>query len=172
MLWLQTPPWGRWLLAGLIALVAVWVEFRPDPTAEYPFAAATIEAGEPVAEAPIEFRRLPVGLFETIDLEGVALRRIEAGEPLLPSAVGLEGQSIPEDWWIIELDLPGEPEPGRQVRLVLLDSGAVVTGVVASTASHDPFGSQVGSVAVAAGDAPAVAAAAAGGRVVVMVGAG
>ncbi|MFO7299568.1 MAG: hypothetical protein DIU67_005180 [Actinomycetes bacterium] len=31
MLWLDRPPWGRWLAAGALVCLAFWIELRPAP---------------------------------------------------------------------------------------------------------------------------------------------
>ncbi|MGA7281413.1 MAG: hypothetical protein WBZ40_06475, partial [Acidimicrobiia bacterium] len=46
MFWLQPSPWARWLAAGLIMIGALWVEFRPSPTVNHPFAVVDIKPGE------------------------------------------------------------------------------------------------------------------------------
>ena len=169
MLWLQTPPWGRWLAAIAIAATATWVEFRPDPLVDHPFAEIPIAAGESLSEANIIYRRIPSGLIEPVPVDGVALRPIKEGEPLLPTSVGPEDRSIPAGWWTIELEVPQGADRGDPARLVLLDTGEVMEAVVVVGLDDDPLGRASGAVAVGPEHAAAVAAAAAAGRVAVMI---
>ncbi len=166
---MQTPPWGRWLAATVIALGALWVEFRPDPLVDHPFAAMPIAVGQSLSEANLVYQRIPSGLIDPITLDGVALRPIEAGEPLLISSVGPVGQSIPTGWWSIELEVPQSADRGDRARLVLLDTGEVVEAVVVAGLDDDPLGRGTGTVAVGPDYAASVAAAAANGRVAVMI---
>lgn len=169
MLWLQPFPLGRWLLAGLIVLAAVWVEFRPDPTVEHPFAVERIQSGDDLSSAPIEMRRIPAGLLEPVNTDAVALRTIEPGEPLMATSVGPANEALPEDWWVLEIELPSIARRGQQATLILLDSDSTVEGVILTAGSEDAFGSPLGAVAVPPEDVAEVASAAANGRVVVMI---
>ena len=166
---MQTPPWGRWLAAAAISLGALWVEFRPDPLVEHPFAATPITAGQPLSEANLVYQRIPSGLIDPITLDGVALRPIDVGEPLLISSVGPADESIPTGWWAIELEVPQSAGRGDRAHLVILDTGEVVEAVVVAGLDDDPLGRGTGTVAVGPDHAASVAAAAANGRVAVMI---
>ncbi len=75
MVWLQTPPWGRWLLSALIAAVAIWVEMGPEPSVSHPFAVADIAAGSVVDASNTEERTLAAGLLEPVELGGTTRAR-------------------------------------------------------------------------------------------------
>ena len=169
MLWLQTPPWGRWIAAALIAAGALWVELRPDPLVPHPFAIVDIAAGEEIGEWNSQNREVPRGLFDQVAATGIALVDIPEGEPILASLVGAEDAGIPSGWWQFDTPLPQGAERGDEARVVLVDSGESVAAVVAAGASDDPLGSGTGSVAVAPEHAATVAAAAGEGRVAIMV---
>ena len=169
MLWLQTPPWGRWIAAGLIVLGALWVELRPQASVEHPFATEDIAAGAEIGDWNSRLQRVPAEMLEPVTLAGVALTDIAAGEPILASTVGAREEKIPNGWWTIEIALPGGAAPGDRAQVVLLDTGSVVPAVVATGVSDDPLGSGVGSVAVSGENAAEVAAATVNGRVAVMI---
>ena len=88
MLWLQTPPWGRWIAAGLVVLGAVWVELRPDPSVEHPFATEAIVAGTEIGDWNTKPQRVPAGMLEPVTVGGVALTDIAPGDPILASSIG------------------------------------------------------------------------------------
>ena len=169
MIWLQTPPWGRWLAAALIAAVSLWIEFRPETMTPHPFASGEITAGTTVDETNTETRMLPVGTFSTVDLGQVARMTIPAGDPILASHLGEEGQSVPKGWWSLEMPLPVGARPGDAARIVLLDSDVVAEAVIIEDPDQDPLGSGTGLVAVEAERAADVARAAGEGRAVVMI---
>jgi len=172
MLWLQTPPWGRWLVATLIAGVALWVEMRPDPSLDHPFAAQTITAGEQVDESNTEMRPVPSGLLEPVSPGEIAVRDITQGEPVLASDVAPPGRVVPVGWWSVSVEVPPGATRGEIVRLVMLDTGMVIDGVVATPAATDALGSTVGAVAVHPDQAGEVAASAVNGRVAVLISTG
>ena len=64
MLWLQTPQWGRWLIASLLVTLALWIELRPEPTVDHPFAIIQILAGDEIGVANTEMRPVPRGLLD------------------------------------------------------------------------------------------------------------
>lgn len=172
MLWLQTPRWSRWLAAGALVLVAAWTELRPDPMVDHPFAVVDIAPGVVVDQTNTEPRALPEGALEDVQLGLTARRAISAGTPLLPADLNLSNGFVPPGWWIVAVELPPQVATGDEVRIVLLDTGETVDGVVASQASEDSFGVVTGGVAVPPGPAGNVAAAAAQGRVSVLVSSG
>lgn len=165
-------PWGRWALVLLVAAVAVYVEFRPDPTVETPFAITTINPGDVIDETNTELKRAPVGLMETAELGAVATRQVLPGSPVMASSVGEQGRTVPPGWWVVAVVLPEGADVGDDVRLVLLDSGVEVTGVVAHPGSDDPFAAADGGVAVPPERSTDVALAAADGRLAVLISSG
>lgn len=169
MIWLQTPPWGRWAIAALIAAVSLWIEFRPDTMGPHPFAMSEISAGTAVEESNTEMRMVPVGTFAAVELGEVARLTIKAGDPVLASQLGEEGEAAPQGWWSLEMPLPVGSRPGDAARIVLLDSDVVAEAVVIEDPDQDPLGSGTGLVAVEAERAADVARAAGEGRAVVMI---
>lgn len=172
MLWLQPMPWGKWALVILIAAVAVYVEFRPDPVVDSPFATAPIAPGDVIDETNTELRRVPDGLLESGKRGDIATRSILLGSPVLATDVGEKGHTVPPGWWIVGVTLPDGADIGEDVRLVLLDSGHEVPGVVAHPGSDDPFAAADGGVAVPSDRSSDVAVAAANGRLAVLISSG
>jgi len=172
VLWLQTPPWGRWIAAGLITAGALWVEVGPEPAVEHPFATEAIAAGDEIGDWNSRLRSVPAGMLTPVSLDGVALTDIASGEPILASSVGERDESVPDGWWAMEIALPATARAGTGAQLVLLDTGSLVPAVVVAEVAHDPLGSGLGSVAVSADHAADVAAAVANGRVAVMIASG
>lgn len=172
MLWLQSPPFGRWVAAGLLVAVAIWVEFRPDPLVDHPFAIEAIAAGEELTSLNTETRSIPSGLLDQVHPDAVAARSIEKGEPILASDVGDGDSAIPAGWWVISADVPTISRVGDRVKIVLLDSGKIVEGVIASSAPEDPFAVASSGIAVAPASASEVAMAAADSRIAVLVSTG
>lgn len=172
MLWFQPFPWGRWALVVLVACVAAYVEFRPDSTTEVPFATIGIAPGDPIDESNTEMRPVPLGLFDGADRGDVATRHTPAGAPVLASSVGEEGRLVPPGWWVVAVTLPDGAQVGEEVRLVLLDSGEEVTGVVAHPGADDPFAAADGGVAVPPESSAEVARAGADGRLAVLISTG
>jgi hypothetical protein len=157
------------MLVGLLASFALYVEVRPDPSVDLPFAAIDIAPGAILDETNSEMRPVPVGLFEAAELGEVARRPIAAGDPVLASAVGDAEPVVPPGWWVVAATVPMGATPGDSVRLVLLDTGDQVDGVVAHPGSDDPFAAADGGVAVPPERAAGVAMAAAGGRLAVLL---
>lgn len=172
MLWLQRPPWAKWIVVGLVSCIALWVEIRPDPMVDHPFATTEIAPGEPVGAHNTELKRVSSDLFEPTSPGQVALRRIPSGSPIISSVVGEPEAAIPEGWWTITVEVPPGAAVGDRVRIVLLDDGATVEGIVTSVTSDDPLASHRGGVAVEATGASEVAVAAANGRISVLVSTG
>ena len=172
MLWLQPRPWGRWIAVGLIASIAVWVEFRPDPMVDHQFATEDIRAGDLISASNTETRRVPAGLLDPPGPGDIALRGIAIGSPILAADAGEVGSVVPEGWWILAIEVAPSARPGNPVKLVLLDTGVVVDGVVATPSSDDPFGVVTGGVAVSAAVAGEVAVAAANGRIAILISTG
>lgn len=172
MLWFQPFPWGRWALVILIAAIAAYVEFRPDPSVEIPFALVEISPGEAIDAANTELRRIPAGLMEGARPGDVVSRTIPAGWPVMASAVGGQGETVPTGWWVVSVALPDGAQVGDDVKVVLLETGMEVDGVVAHPGSDDPFAAADGGVAVPPSTAADVAMASANGMLAVLVSTG
>lgn len=172
MLWFEPIPWARWSAAALIALGALFVELRPEPSAEVPFAAIDLEAGEVLDDANTVIRQVPPDLLDGASIGDVITRPVPAGEPVLLSTVDQGGKVVPRGWWVVTVALPMGTVLGDDVRVVLLDSGLEVEGVVAGEGSDDPFAAADGGVAVPPDHAAEVARAAADGRLAVLISTG
>ena len=172
VIWLQSPPWARWIAALLIAAAAVWIEIRPAPTTLHAFAIEDIAAGTVVDHTNTETRPMPIGSLTPIELGQTALRPIHAGDPILATDIGDSQEQVPSNWWAIELSLPRSAQAGDSARLVLLDGSDVVDGVVVTPAGEDPLGSGLGTIAVPPDSAGEVARAVAEGRAAVMIASG
>jgi hypothetical protein len=147
-------------MTALLVAFALWIEVRPDPTVEHPFTIGPIEKGEVVTADGLEMRPVPRDVFEPVDPVGqIALRALPAGAPLTAADLGSIDQTVPQGWWVVPVDIPGPAAPGERVRLVIVDSGAVVEGVVAWVSDQDPYLEAPDGVAVADADAAQVAAA-------------
>ena len=169
MIWLQTPPWGRWLLAALIVVVAVWFELRPESTVTHPFAAEDIARGDSIGAPNTKPREVPIGLLPDVPDGVVASRDIPAGAPILTADTTEAGSVVPPGWWMVSIDVPEGSRVGDRVLVVVIDTGLVVEGVVVSVPGSDPFSAATGGVAVPTDHAGTVAVAAVDGRVAVMV---
>jgi hypothetical protein len=169
VLWLQTPPWGRWIAAALIAIGALWVELRPEPLVLHPFASVDIAVGEEIGAWNSQTREVLAGLFDDVTAEGIAEVAIPEGDPILASQLAGDAAAIPSGWWRFDVTLPQGADRGDEARVILVDSGESIAAVVASGASDDPLGTGMGSVAVEPARAAEVAAAASDGRVAIMV---
>ena len=172
MLWLQTPPWSRWIAAGCLVAVAAWVELSPEPRLDHPFATETIAAGVEVSDINTKMRSVPTGLLPEVELGGVARREVSAGNPILSNDLQSAGAQVPAGWWVVAVELPPQVTTGDRVRVVILDTGEAIDGVVASQASEDTFGVVSGGVAVPPEASGSVATAIANGRATVLVSTG
>lgn len=169
MLWFEPLPWGRWALVVLVAAVAVYIELGPDSTVDQPFAVAAIAPGEVIEETNTEMRPVPADLYVAAELGSVARRPIASGDPVLATDVDRSDSVVPAGWWVVGVTLPDGAEVGDRVRLVLLDTGVEVEGVVAHPGSDDPFDAADGGVAVPSESSAEVALAAADVRLAVLV---
>ena len=169
MIWLQKPPYIRWSLALLISIGALWVELRGDGTAEHPFAAQPIAAGDLFDDVNVEMRAVPSGLLEPVTANGHATRSFAVGEPITSAGVSAAPTVGARGWWKIEVGIPAGSFPGDEVQLVLIDSGLVVPGRIASVGEDDPLSSGAGTVAIPPEHVAAVASAVAAQRLVVLV---
>lgn len=168
MYWLRRPPYLRWIIATLLLVLGLMIEFRPTPVERYPFASDTIAAGAELGPS-IEWRTVPIGLLPRWNgrVAGIAKTEIAAGDPLMPSAVA--SFWVPADWWSVAIPLPTSAPPGTLIRLVLGDAGEVVEGILLEAGIEDGF-ETVGMVAFSRFDAPRVAAASTNSALVVMIG--
>jgi flagella basal body P-ring formation protein FlgA len=172
MLWFEPLPYGRWALVAVIAVFALWVEFKPEATVDQPFATVEIAAGDTIDGSNTEMHRVPAGMLRGAGLGEVAVRSIAPGEPVLAGDVGDPAAAVPAGWWVVGVSLPQSAVVGDDVRLVMLDSGNEVSGVVAHPGSDDPFAAADGGVAVPSEKASDVALAAANGRLAVLIATG
>ncbi|MEX0795404.1 MAG: hypothetical protein WEB67_09080 [Acidimicrobiia bacterium] len=172
MIWLQGPQWIRWTMVVIIAIVALWTEFRGDGMVEHPFAIETIAPGDEINDDAVEMRLVPSGLLPRIDAYGVAARTFLPDEPITPGGIATEAAPAAPGWWYLEIAVPRTARVGDPVQLVLIDTGVAVAGTVRAVADDDPLGNGLGSVAIPPDQAVAVAAASANGRVVVLVSSG
>lgn len=163
------PPYVRWLGAAVVLLIAGAIDLAARETEPVPFAATSISAGAPLSGV-VEWRDVPRGLIEPApEVSGFAARDITAGEPITAGAVrGDDG--IPPGWWSVPLQLPDAARPGASVRLISVESALDVRGLVASPGSTGTFSvANPGLVAVPPDSAAAVARAAAGGELIVLI---
>ena len=171
MFWLERPPLLRWLAAALVLVGSVALDLTGNATEPFPFVTTAVARGDPIDAAALEWRDVPVGLLgEPADTTGVATRNLAPGEPLVGGAVtGV--RAVPGGWWAVPVELPESARAGMPVRLVALEPALDVEGVVAETARTGAFAvARPGLVAVPPDTAGAVAQAAAGGRLVVLLG--
>jgi hypothetical protein len=135
--WFGRPPYLRWLAAAALVIGAATIEFWPDGEADYPFAAAPMEAGDPLL---IEWRRLPAGLYPPPAVLGVvASHQLAEGEPITSSDVQ-PPVAVPAGWWSLVLEVPLRLAPGTGVRLVLTGhDGEQVPGVVIASEEPERF---------------------------------
>jgi hypothetical protein len=150
---------------------ALWLELRPEPIAEHPFAIVEIARGDPIGAENTEPRSVAEGLFQPLPLDPVASRAIAAGSPVLVSDVAGD-DTVPPGWWIVSVEVPPTARPGDGVRVVLVDTGRVVEGIVAAGPTLDPLGGTPGAVAIPSDDAAVVAAAALEGRIALLISTG
>ncbi len=172
MIWLQSPPWARWMVAGAIGLLALWIELAPKPTVDHPFAVVDIARGEVIGPVNTRMRPVPAGLMTPVSQGAIAARGIPAGSPILEADSSPETALVPAGLWAVKVEVPEGSQVGDRVLLLVPDTGLVVEGVVSSLAGSDPFSIGSGAVAVGPDHAGAVGAAAADGRLVVLVSTG
>ena len=171
MLWLQRPPWARWALAGTLAALALWFELRPLPTVDHPFALVDIPPGTTIDGSNTELRRVPGGLLDPAEGD-IAARLIRAGDPILSGDTTAGSKQIPIGWWVVSAPVPPDSAPGQKVKVILLDSGETIDGVVTAVSDNDPFAIESGAIAVESEHAADVAVASAAHRVAVLVSTG
>jgi SAF domain len=170
VLWLDRPPYLRWLVASAIVVLALALELSGPDLEPYPFVQRSITSGEAVTVDDLEWRDIPVGILpEPSAVVGPASRRLEVGEPLIAGAVRA-GSMIPDGWWVIPAPIPSAVSPGATVRLVAVDDGFAVDGIVAASGVDTGFGDEaIGAVAVPEAAAVRISLAATSSRLVVLV---
>lgn len=170
MLWLERPPFLRWLAATLVAAVAVALELSPPPTEEAAFLAVDVPAGTALDETMVTYRRLPVGALATVAPTGFAAVDLAAGDPLIASVV--TDVSVPGQWVVLEAPLPAHARPGDRAIGVVVGPGAPpleFPALVVAPAVADAFGAGLGTIAVPADWLSVSAGAVADGRLVIGV---
>ncbi len=169
MYWYGRPPVWRWVVAGVLVVGAVFLEFRPVQSVLHPFTAEMVEAGSPPA---IEWREVPEGLFQAPELVGmVATHRLAAGEPITRSDLTTLA-AVPSGWWQLALEVSFPLVPGAAAQVVLTESAEPVPAVVVEMGPADSLRGLVAVMAVPDEHAPAVAEAVAARRYVVLSAAG
>lgn len=172
MIWLERPPWAKWFAVTAFSLLALWLEIMPEPVTDHPFATTDIEVGEEIGPHNTELRPIPEGLLKPPETGALALVAVPSGTPVLSSQTGDEREALPSGWWIVTMDVPPNAVAGDRVKVVLLDNGELIDGVVSSTGLSDGLEVSLGAVAVRPEVTPRVAAAASNGRVSVLVSTG
>jgi hypothetical protein len=139
--WLARPPYLRWAAIVTIVTASLWADFGPRPAIEHPFAARDLDVGEHPAGSDLEWRTVPRGLLPPVELPGVLTTPVASGEPLLPGRFRPFGTSIPDGWWLVELEIPGTATAGTEVRLAIVDpatgAGTLVPGILVAPAGED-----------------------------------
>ena len=171
MFWLQRPPLLRWVAAALLLIGSAVLDLARDATEPFPFVTTAVAKGDTVGPGALDWRDVPMGLLgEAATPAGVATRDLVPGEPLVAGAV-TDAVAVPGGWWAVPVELPEGARVGARVRLVALEPVLDVEGVVARAPQSGAFAvATPGLVAVAPDAAGAVAQAAIGGRLVVLIG--
>lgn len=160
------------MLVGLVALVAGYIELAPSDSVDGLFASRDIAPGEVLDESNTEIRRVPSGLIDTASIGDTIYEPVAADDPVLATYAGDPGAFVPAGWWVIPVVLPEGAAVGDSVRLVVLDDGLHVEGVVTHPGSDDPFAAADGGVAVPPDSASDIAIAAAQSRLAVLLSTG
>ncbi len=171
MYWLPRPPYLRWAAAALLVLGAFAWDLRSPAVELRPFASRPVRAGEALDASAVAWREVPAGLFAASDPAGAtAAVDLTAGDPLVAAVLG-HGAAVPEGWWELTLAVGAHAAAGDEVMLVILDPPVTVSGLVVSPQQGDAYSLDYrpAVVAVPAGDAALVAAAAAAGTLVAAV---
>jgi hypothetical protein len=173
VLLLSKPPYLRWAGAAALVIAALAWDVSARATEPFPFAARTIQRGEPLDDSAIEWKSAPSGLLPRPNLEGAtaagatAAVTIGRGEPISASALRFTA-AVPAGWWTVALDLPPAVLSGTHVRIVL-GGGEGVSGIVVEPSREDSFGLRSsGLVAVPSQAADAVGLAAGSGQIVIL----
>lgn len=170
VLWLDRPPFLRWLAAVLLVIVAAWSELAPSPTTRSAFLVADVAAGTPLEDHHVELRSVPVGVVATVEPTGVAATDLRAGDPLVGSMVA--EVVVPPGWVVIETAVPAHASPGASATAIIVGEGSApieLPAVVVGASRSDPFGEASGTLAVPGEWTGPAATAAAEGRLVIGV---
>jgi hypothetical protein len=169
MFWFRRPPYGRWVAAAALLVVAFVMDTSGRATEPRPFAAHDLAAGHVVTDEDVEWRDVPAGLLPAPDLAGATVgRSLIAGEPIVPGALRSAG-AVPAGWWAVPLTLPTTIGPGAPVQVVDLSTGAVAGGIVVTPGGEGAFGvAEPGLVALPGEAAATMAVAAARDEVAVL----
>jgi len=153
----------------VLLLGAAALDLTQRATQPHPFVATAIERGNAITPEALRWREIPAGLLSAPSLQSaVAARRLEPGEPLLPSSLGTTSD-VPADWWSVPMALPDGIGLGTAVRVVTLDPPLTVDGIVVSISAGGAFSTgTTGLVAVPAAASSLVAAAAIEGTATVL----
>lgn len=168
MYWLPRPPYLRWAGAALLLLGALIWDLRPNPVEMRPFAARALAAGQTITAAEVEWRAVPAGLLEQVDLTGkTAAVNVPAGDPLVGAVLGT-AVAVPDGWWQVPIDIGAGAAPGREVMLVVGEPPSTIRGLVVGAQQGDRYSLdfQPALVAVPAEAAALVATAARDGSLV------
>lgn len=167
MYWLGRPPYLRWLAAGVVLAVAVYMDMSGPPTEAYPFAAVATEPGIPVE---VEWRLVPSGLLPAAgDLTGLPQAELEAGTPLV-SGLLAPRDTVPSDWWAVPANIPPRAPAGSRVLVAMREPAGEVIGIVIEPSAVSTFGTQSsGLLAIPPDQALAVAAALAQQRATLLI---
>lgn len=173
MYWFHRPPYFRFSAALLLLVIALWGEFRPPTTEDFPVAISDISSGTLLTEEMFELRALPSGTVPLVPIQGVNRTDLHAGDLLRPSDISTNAVEIPPDWWTIAMPLDQDVHPGDQVRLILRVDDGVVDGIVVATGTDEAdnfgFSESVAIVAVPPDQAASVAQAVADRQIVALV---
>jgi hypothetical protein len=163
--WLRRPPYLRWIAAGLVLGVGLFLDLRPASMVSYPFLSTGLATGSPV-EPAVEWQDVPAGYLPdwTEPVAGIAVADLPPGTPLLPAMV--TDSVMPDGWWTVMLPLPRRIAPGTSIRVAVGDE--VIEGIVSGEMLDDGY-EITGPVAFPESQAAAVAAAASS-ALVVMIG--
>jgi hypothetical protein len=169
--WLARPSYWRWAVAILLVGASLYLELRPTPSIEHPFAGADLTAGSDNSDAVLDWRSIPIGVLPETILDGFLLVDVEAGQPLVPAMLD-DAPLIPTGWWAVSVPVPEGSLPGVEVRLVVDVRGAprVVPGLLIRTFEEATIEGSTALVAIPEGEAGAVAAALADSALSVLVG--
>ena len=118
MLWFAPRPYFKW--AGAVVLVGFswWIQLTPTPMTMHPFARTDIGPGVEISDDLFEWREIPEGVLPPTSPQGTLAVGLAAGDPLLPSFLSRDEPTVPDGWWVLELEAPPGLLPGRYVLLV------------------------------------------------------
>jgi len=172
VLWLERPPFARWIAAALLLAGATWSEFSPPSSARVTFLAEDVAAGTPLTAAMVDTRLVPTPGFSTVEPSGVAAADLIAGDPLTGPPIA--ETVIPEGWLLIRPPHPRLPVAVTKATGVILagtEGGAPIEfpALVVEAGVTDAFTSESGSLAVPPEWLAQAAAAAGEGRLIVGV---